>query len=665
MTVALRSQEPWGEASLRAVLDLTSKVEALDSVSRVDSLSTVPLIRRRGDALLVSPGLDDETVESPENVGLPATVRRDLIAPKSLVSRDERTFALNIVLDEDVAGIRDATVTEIAELVSAHGGLVTGVPVFRTEVNSQTRRELSIFIPVTLALLGSVVWALTRSWLRTLVPLLVGGVGVLFALGAMALVGEPLSLSTVILPPMLLALGTAYSMHVVMHSTSRLPSLANAIALSGATTAIGFIAMSTTTIDAIRALATYGAVGVFGATTAALSLAPAAIVLGGARIACPQLPLTRLTALLVSAATNRRGPVIVAWCAVLMVSLGGLRALDVSTDIIQWFPHGSDARDDYEAIRGDLSGITPVTVLVESTSSDSIPANDVAVVSSIDALSDSLRELPSVGKVLSIADPLRLMRREMLGLEEDELPRTTQEIAQYLVLLEGIPQIEEAIHRDRTSAVISLRLDDNSSDEILKIGDIVARWWTKHGVPNYQATTTGIMYEFARAEDAIARGQIYGLAVAALAVAIVLLVVLRDIRMSLAAMLVNLMPIGVAFGAMGYFAIPLDAATVCLGSMALGIAVDDTVHLVSAITDARAAGRNGPVALAAALELVLPALIGTTIAIAIGFAAIALSQFQLIQNLGIVTAGLVCLCLLADITLLPALLPEVRERARS
>ena len=57
-----------------------------------------------------------------------------------------------------------------------------------------------------------------------------------------------------------------------------------------------------------------------------------------------------------------------------------------------------------------------------------------------------------------------------------------------------------------------------------------------------------------------------------------------------------------------------------------------------------------------ALDIVLPALVFTTAAIMVGFSVLALSEFTLIRNLGLVTSGLVGLCLLADVTLLPPLL---------
>jgi predicted RND superfamily exporter protein len=107
---------------------------------------------------------------------------------------------------------------------------------------------------------------------------------------------------------------------------------------------------------------------------------------------------------------------------------------------------------------------------------------------------------------------------------------------------------------------------------------------------------------------------------------------------------------------MGLVGIALDAATVCMGSLALGIAVDDTIHVATGYRDGLERGSKPVEALDRCFERVLPPLVFTTVAIAAGFAVLGLSEFSLIRNLGLVTSALVGLCLLADVTLLPALL---------
>jgi predicted RND superfamily exporter protein len=364
---------------------------------------------------------------------------------------------------------------------------------------------------------------------------------------------------------------------------------------------------------------------------------------------------SHLLPLVESLVRRRRVAIGVAWAALIAIAVLGASRLAISTDIILWFPQGTAIRDDYERIRSELSGITPVNVMISAKTKQAPDVTAPPVLERIDRLAAALEAHPNVGKALSIADPIRMLHREFAS-AGDVLPEDRDLIEQYLVLLSGEARIDDVLSFDRRSANVLLRVDDNGSEEIMALGEWVTAWWERFGDSAYEVRTTGIMYEFGRAEEAIAYGQIRGLLLAAAAIGLVLLLIFRDLRTAALAMTVNLVPIGLGFGGMGLLGIPLAAATVCIGSTALGIAVDDTIHVVTGHRQGLAAGLSSREALGRALERVLPALVFTTISISAAFAVLGLSGFSLIRNLGIVTAVLVVLCLVADLTLLPALL---------
>jgi len=104
---------------------------------------------------------------------------------------------------------------------------------------------------------------------------------------------------------------------------------------------------------------------------------------------------------------------------------------------------------------------------------------------------------------------------------------------------------------------------------------------------------------------------------------------------------------------------------VLVGGLALGIAVDDTVHLVSGFVDGREDGLSAAAAMRHALARALPAVVYTTGLIALAFLVLGLSEFTFTRNFGLLTAAIVVLCLLSDALLLPALLLGLPTRARS
>jgi predicted RND superfamily exporter protein len=540
------------------------------------------------------------------------------------------------------------------------------VAVSLKKVNSRTRAELMLFVPLTIFLVGCVVFFACGRFLSVVVSLGTSGIGTWSLLGAMGALGTPLSLSTMILPSILLALGCAYIMHIlsaVQGANSRanietaVLSITRPVGLSGLTTAIGFLAMSTVRIDAIRELGVFGAIGVISILVASLTLAPAALSLfqnGGEEAFRNSRLRETVDRWLIPFVVRRRSAIISVWLVLLGSFVIGLSRLDVETDIILWFSKDTPIRDSYEEIRKRLAGITPVNVVITAEDGGSVVAP--AVLAAIHGLASHLEELPEVGRSLSVADPIIQIHN---GLNPDSggaLPSNANLISQYLLLLDSVEQMKDVLTADRSGANILLRLDVNGSNRIVGIADVVRRWWEEHGPEGFSATTTGVMYEFGRAEEEIAHGQIRGFGLALIAIGGALFLIFRRPKIAISALLPNLIPLVIAYGFMGIVGIPLDAATICLGSLALGIAVDDTIHVTSDFADRRMEGGSERDAMSESIRRVLPALVFSTVAIAAGFAVLGLSDFTLIRNLGVITAAMVVICLAADLTLLPALL---------
>jgi predicted RND superfamily exporter protein len=675
LTIAIEADTPYQETTLQAVYDLTDELERLPGVRRVDSLRTVPIIEARPDgSLSLAPALEDGVPKGSQGLAaLAARVRKDRIAPRNLVSDNERVFAINVMFDEDVDGARDEALARAEVLVEGHNAWISGVPVFRTKVNHRTGTELLIFVPLTLAVIGGVLLlAFGRLW-SVVVALATAACGTVVALGAMGATDTPISLSTAILPSILLALGCAYVMHVLTaargHSAgaeqaAQITAVARPVALSGLTTAIGFLAMATIRVTAIRELATYGAVGVFAVVAASLTLAPALL---GLR------PLDRsgsglgdwlengLAPRLVVWVRRRARSIAIGWLAASFVVGLGVYRLTIETDIILWFAKGTEIRDSYESIRERLAGISPMNVVVSSVDGESV--TEPRALAAIDAMARYLEGRPEIGRAISVADPLRQIHRSFGGNGDGGLPGTRALTEQYLLLLESVEQIDDVITSDRHRANVVLRVNVNGSKRLVAVGELAEDWWAENGPAGFDARATGIMYEFGRAEEEIALGQIRGLMIAFGVLGIILLATLRSLPGAIGALAPNVLPLAATYGFMGMVGIPLDAATVCVGCIALGIAVDDTIHITTRYGELRTEGRDVDDALLQTFQRVLPPVVFTTIAVGTGFAVLGLSEFTLVHNFGLVTAAMVVLCLIADLTLLPAVLLAV-ERFR-
>jgi predicted RND superfamily exporter protein len=668
IVVALEADVPLAPSALREIAAITDALEDIDGVRRVDSLASVPLIRADPDGSLdLGAALAGGVPETaPEVRALARRLRADRIAPRAFVSEDGRVLSANVVLERADRVAFEAVVAAVRERTEGHRVWISGVPVFRTETNVWTRREVGFFVPLTVLVVGLILYFTFGSLRAVWIPLGTSAFGSWLVLSALGATGAPLNILTMILPSVMLALGCAYVMHLLTAAVGAedeaalrgaLTPRALPIALSGLTTAIGFVAISLVRIDAVRFVGGFGALGVLAVLAATLTLAPAA--LGRWPLPARSSLLTRWTEerlrpLLMAWVSGAPRRIIGAWCITLALFAVGAARLDVVTDVTVWFPRGTPVRDAYEEIRARLSGISPMNVVVQAEDGASVATPEAFA--AIDGLTAHLEALPEVGKALSYADPLRQLHEGFAGDPAVGLPDSEAMIEQYLLLLESVEQLGDLVSDDRRSANILLRVDDNGSASLLDVARAAAAWWEEHGPPGFSARTTGIMFEFARAEHEIAMGQLRGLGFALVAIGAVLLAFFRRPSLALKVLFPNAIPVVVVFGVMGFAGIPLDAGTVLVGSLAIGIAVDDAVHIVSEFHEGDRAGEPPEAALDETFRRVLPAVVFTSITVAGGFSALVFSQFTFIRHLGALTAGVMLLCLLANATLLPTLL---------
>ena len=664
VVVAIRGTAPFDRTVVEEIARISTELQAVEGVRRVDSLSTVSLVSVADDGSLdLDPALQADA-HGLLGVRRKSAVLNDHLAARVLVSDTGETLAIGVQME---AG-REEDFPAIVEKVRSIAGpnaAVSGVPVFRTEGNRRTQRELLLFVPITILLIGGLLYAIFRSWVAVWIPLLGSGLASWITLGVLGATGRPLTASSMILPSILLALGCAYTMHVLTAARGRtgrdaleegVRTVCRPIALSGLTTAIGFLGIATVRIEAAQELGAFGALGVVLVLGAALTVAPAMLVLWPLPVR-DQLDNWVRTSLLggvVSVSTSAGGAVIAASVAA-MVLLGiGLSQTRVNTDLTTWFPRGSEVRESYEEIRSDLSGISPINVVVDAPEGSTVW--EAPAVSAIESLAAHLESLDTVGKAISYTGVVRQVHRGFSGDPTAGVPADAALVQQYLMLLEGVPQMSDLLLEDGSAANVILRVNDNGSAELRAVADSAEHWWAAHGPTGFTATSTGIMFEFARAEDAVAYGQLQGILIALGVIGIILLAIFRDWLVTVIALVPNVVPLVMVFGGMGWIGIPLDMGNIVLGSLALGIAVDDTIHVLSDYSDWRRSGDRAGEAVAKALRRTLPALVYTTVAIVIGFGVLGLSEFSVTRNLGLVTAALVAICLAADVLLLPALL---------
>jgi hypothetical protein len=672
LAVVIDSPAPFSPSALRLVWKASHGIGAEPGVRRVDSLATVPSVRVLSDgSLSLAPVLTSPSSSVGEREELARVVSKDPIALRNLVSVDGRSFAINVVLEEGSERYYETILAAIDRELRGSRYWVSGVPIFRMEADRRTRGQIVWLVPWSLVAIGSLLFLIFRSWRAVAISLGTSAVGTLLVMGFMGGLGARLTITTIVLPSVLLALSSAYTIHLLTAAIGRddradvvgsMERVALPIALSALTTALGFVAVAFVEIEAVRQIGIFGAVGVLILGALALLACPAVVSIWSLK---PR-PLARLMSAeacgrLIGWIGRRRRWVIAAWLLTVVGCGVGLRYVSVETNVIVWFPVRDEIRVAYEAIRSRLSGISPINVVIEAP--DGRRVSEPMVVEALDGLRRHLEGMPEVGRALSISEFLQAIHPGFVGASGGSLPDDEAMIEQYLLLLESKPQTGDFITRDRSAANLVLRVNDNSSASLLRVAREAETWWQASGPQGFRVQSTGIMHEFARAQDAIARGQIDGLIFSVLTVGIVLFLTFRWLPVVVVALIPNVVPIVMMFGVMGLVGFPIDAATVIIGSLALGIAVDDTIHLIECFDKEARNGMDSHAAMTETFIVVLEPVVYTSVVVALGFVVLGVSDFKPVQNLGVITALVMVLCPLADVFLLPALLMSLKRKS--
>ena len=175
-----------------------------------------------------------------------------------------------------------------------------------------------------------------------------------------------------------------------------------------------------------------------------------------------------------------------------------------------------------------------------------------------------------------------------------------------------------------------------------------------------ETAVTGNAVVLNRSADRIALDQFRCVGFASVAIFVLLAVALRSPRLGLLAMVPNGIPVLLFFGVLGGGAASLSLPTGLIGSLSLGVAIDDTVHLIVSYRRQRQAGRGPEEAVAVALQHVGRPIVITSIMLIAGFLTITVSGFASMREFGALTAMTMAICLTSDLGLLPALLVKTR-----
>ncbi|MDJ0849487.1 MAG: MMPL family transporter [Myxococcota bacterium] len=660
---------PYTADDLRKLEQISERIAGLDNVRRVRDMATTEDVRDSDGFLDASPLIDFDTLEA-ELPAIRARAEDHQLYAGRLLSSDGHVFGLAVYADSEKSN--DAELNRLtAEVIAVVDALAppwevhfAGYPVTAFEVNRIMRRDLALLTPVALVGIALVLAFVTRrAFPLALLLALVVWVE-LAALAWLALSRTALNVVLSSLPTILIATTGTYVVYTLglLRRVSRDPVpakglvalLLRPVLLSAGSTAIGFASLALIDVRSAGELGAALAVGCVAAGVGTLLLLPALVHLFDLRL--PEAPGRRFDPSPLLSRVAQRGvrlsthPWHVLGCTGLLLGLAvpGLLRLTVHTDTLQYFAEDNRIRGGAEFFRERLSSGFLLNVVLRGEEPGRVLDPDV--LDFADRLERDLAANPKVDRTISMLDYFELIDAAVRAEPPAQRnPGSRAAATQYLLLYEsgGDPDdFERYINFDRSALSLLVSIHGGSRVYLTAAERVEA---LAEGAPEGLAVDVlGTTFLYSKAMEELTWGMVKGLAVASLLITGVLAIGLGSLRLGLIATVPNVLPIVVFGGTLGWLGVPISMSTSLVGCIVLGLAVDDTAHVMGHLGRERSLERL--------YGIVGPPLLLTTLALGLGFSALMLSEFAFITNLGAAVVATLVLAILADLVMLPALL---------
>ena len=394
-----------------------------------------------------------------------------------------------------------------------------------------------------------------------------------------------------------------------------------------------------------------------GATLlAAMTLAPLMLARGRGRDAEPARAGGRLDRAFEALARfdARHSTALIATTGLLVVgAFAAATRIEVNLPVIENFGPEATIRRAYHEVDALFGGANQFYIMLRAETPGAF--EEPALLAEVARLQDWLEAQPEIGGSTSVVQYIEVLN-EGLGADDPparRIPDSASLVAQ-LLLFGANEELDVLLDRAHQVITILVRSTATETRQFDLLGQrIDAR--LAELPPGVTAHTTGNAILLTRAADRIARGQAISLALAGLMIGGLLVAYFRSLRLGLFALLPNLLPVGLYFGLLGATGITLNNATALMGSIVLGIAVDDTLHLIVEYRRALAAGLDREAAMAKALVRVGRPITCTTLAVCTGLLVVGASALQNQAEFGILGAATLAIAWLVDVTITPAL----------
>lgn len=670
---------------IRFIIEQTTRLEDLDGVVDVLSLTNVDDFIGSESDFIVQPLVEKIPQNNQQKEAIRQRAMASSLVRDNVFNRDS-TAALFLVRPDsrpENPAFDDQFVRRIEESFRTldppwpefeyhiAGWLATDVNLSRFMT-----RDLMVFMPLTFTLLIVLVSVALRNRWSIILAMINISVCLIWTLAFLNLIGGAISPITSILPPLIMALAVSDSIHIfnefLKHDRCQTPltdvmkvtlvRLSVPCFLTSFTTAIGFASLAVSDVPPIRHFGLAAAGGMMAEFFLSMTLVPLGLYFLRNKAGLKTVSIKHTSILhnglerFAAKLPSHRTLILSCSSLLIVVSVFGALGINVETNLLEYFKKDSFVYQDSQFIDHQLGGVETLEISLQAQQPDMIL--EPQALDLLQQIEDYLQRQVIVSQVTSIGNFLREMNKAFHQEEKAhfKLPDNRAMAAQYLLLYDG-DEIDHFIDSQRSWARITARITEHSSSVVEQyinntqayLDDITA------GTP-YQARVTGKTLIANKLISFIVNSQVQSLTLAFFLIFILMFAIFRSFKLGLLAMIPNILPILFNFAIMGFCGIPLNSATAIIAAVAIGIAVDDTIHFICEYQDQRHHNYSVTEAVRQAIITKGSPIITTSLIMTGGFGVLLFASFVPTIQFGFLSALIMLFAVISDLLILPGLL---------
>jgi predicted RND superfamily exporter protein len=559
---------------------------------------------------------------------------------------------------------------------------LTGSPVVTDLVRRSLLRDANRFVKLVILIISVCLFIMFHCISGVLLPLLVVACALVSTLGLMPIFDVPFTVPSNILPSFILAVGIGDSVHILSVFYRRYQKTGDrevaicqalghsglAIVLTSLTTAAGLASFATADVAPIAHLGIFSSIGVLLALVYSILLLPSllSIIPVTAKYSVKSTTslyfVDSLLLKIADFAIRHCKTITILAFFIITISLTGLFRLSFSHNPMLWFPKSMQIRGHTEKVDQELKGTVVLEVIIDTGRENGL--YDPDILNMMEALARETETFRKgkifIGKATSMVDILKELHQ---ALNENRpnyytVPQDPQLISQEFLLFEnsGSDDLKDVADSQFSQARFTIKVPWGDAIEYMPCLKVIENRFKEAFAGKAEIAATGMMSLLVRVLYAAIYSAAKSYIIAFGVISLMMILLVRSLRIGLLTMVPNLLPIVLSLGVIGWLVFPLDMFTMLIGSIAIGLAVDDTVHFMHNYS--RYYYATGDICEAVRLTLLTAgqAMVVTTIVLSSGFFIYMFATMKNLFYFGLITGITIITALLADLVVTPALM---------